>query len=65
MKYLTGEELIANEHIKNNQDVRNVLLKNNIIPEILPRSEDVQKIKRKLKSENKKLSKVTKKLNTK
>ncbi len=33
---LSGEQSITSEHTKNNQDVRNLLLKNNILPENLP-----------------------------
>ncbi len=48
---------ISYEHEKNNQDVRNLLLKRKIFPENLPAEEDTQKIKRKIISEDKKLLK--------
>lgn len=51
---LLGEEQIAEEHIKNNQDVRNLLAKSNIFPENLPPEEDIKKLERTIKSENKK-----------
>jgi DNA-damage-inducible protein D len=52
---LRTETGITKEHIKNNQEVRKVLVKRNIKPEELPPSEDVKKIERKLASEQKKL----------
>jgi|SRR3989344_297028 len=61
-KNLKGEIPITSEHIKNNQNVRGVLNKSGIFPEILPSEEDIKKIERKLKSEDKKMPKETKKL---
>lgn len=46
---LEGEVKISDEHIKNNTEVRGVLVKNKIIPENLPPEEDVNKLKKKLK----------------
>ncbi len=46
---------ITSEHVKNNQEVRKLLIKRNIKPEQLPPAEDVKKIERKLVSEQKKL----------
>jgi len=57
-----SEQAITTEHIKNNKDVRNVLLKSGIKPETLPAEEDIKKIERKVKSADKKLPKETKKL---
>ncbi len=54
---LDKEDLITEEHIKNNEDVRTVLTKRGIFPENLPPSEDIKKIERRLKSEEKKLPK--------
>ena len=62
---LKNESSITNEHVKNNQDVRGLLLKSGIKPENLPAEEDIKKIERKVKSESKKLLKETKKLKTK
>lgn len=62
---LKSENAITNEHVKNNQDVRGLLLKSRIKPENLPAEEDIKKIERKVKSENKKLLKETKKLKKK
>jgi DNA-damage-inducible protein D len=59
---LKGEDLITEEHVKNNQNVRDVLIKSNIYPEMLPPGEDIEKVKRKLKAENKKLPKIVEKL---
>ncbi|MES2217288.1 MAG: DNA damage-inducible protein D [Pseudomonadota bacterium] len=57
---LKGEQPITEEHIKSNTTVRNALRQSNIYPENLPPSEDVKKIDRKIKSENKRLPKSTK-----
>ena len=50
-----GETNITQEHIKNNRDVRKLLTNRNIMPEDLPVAEDVKKLERRLKSEEKKL----------
>ncbi len=62
---LKSENAITNEHVKNNQDVRGLLLKSGIKPENLPAEEDLKKIERKVKSEDKKFLKETKKLKKK
>jgi len=49
------EESITVQHVKNNKEVRNILVKRNIIPEALPPAEDVKKVERRLISEEKKL----------
>lgn len=54
---LLGEEQITEEHVKNNQDVRNLLAKSNIFPENLPPEEDVKKLERRINKENEKLIK--------
>jgi DNA-damage-inducible protein D len=59
---LKGENKITNEHVKNNQDVRTLLGKSGIKPEQLPAEEDIQKLKRRLESDNNKLLKDSKKL---
>ncbi len=56
-KGLRSEQSISEEHITNNRSVRKTLLSREIIPENLPPEEDIKKIERKLKSENKKLLK--------
>jgi hypothetical protein len=52
---LRTEEGITGEHVKNNREVRNLLVKRNIKPEELPPAEDVKKVERRLISEQKKL----------
>ncbi len=52
---LLGEDQIAEEHIKNNKDVRNLLAKSNILPENLPPEEDIKKLERRINKENNKL----------
>lgn len=59
---LRNESGISQEHVKNNQDVRNLLTDRGIVPENLPPSEDVKKVERRLDSERKKLPKHVKKL---
>jgi DNA-damage-inducible protein D len=62
---LKTEPAITNEHVKNNKDVRGLLLKSGIEPENLPAEEDLKKVERKVRSEDKKLLKETKKLKRK
>ncbi len=52
---LQGENLIAEEHVKNNQSVRKVLLQSSIYPEELPAEEDIKKLERQIKREGQKL----------
>lgn len=52
---LKGEPQITLEHVKNNTDVRKILTDRNIAPESLPAAEDLRKVERRLKSEEKKL----------
>lgn len=52
---LCDESGITREHVKNNKDVREILTSRNIFPESLPPAEDVKKLERRLKSEQKKL----------
>lgn len=59
---LKGEAPITSEHVNNNRNVREVLKKSGIYPESLPPEEDIKKLERKLKSEDKKLPKSVKKL---
>ncbi len=53
---LHGEPQIIEEHIKNNQGVRGVLVQRNIYPEELPAEEDTQKLERQIEREGKKLA---------
>lgn len=57
---LNKESKITNEHVKNNKNVRNLLLKEKIVPEKLPKEEDIQKIKRKLFKQDKAIIKQSK-----
>lgn len=59
-KNLRGEYSITNEHVHSNVAVRKALGERNIKPEILPAAEDVQKVKRKLEGESKKMLKQVK-----
>ena len=54
---LRDEPGITREHVRNNQDVRKILTDRNIRPESLPPAEDVKKVERRLKSDEKKLPK--------
>ncbi|MEI6293731.1 MAG: DNA damage-inducible protein D [Methanomicrobiales archaeon] len=54
---LHGEEPITGEHVQNNQDVRELLLKRGIKPEELPPEEDLKKLERRVKSQAKHLPK--------
>jgi DNA-damage-inducible protein D len=56
---LRTEAGIAGEHVKNNEEVRQLLVDRGIIPEALPPAEDVKKVERRLISEQKKLPKQT------
>lgn len=59
---LHGETDIAAEHVRNNRDVRKLLTDRDIVPERLPPAEDVKKLERRLKSEEKKLPRQTPRL---
>ena len=61
-KDLNGEVAITDEHVQNNQSVRNILLQRGIKPEELPAAEDVKKVERRVAREEKLLEKNTKKL---
>ena len=63
-KNLKGEQQISNEHIENNIAVRKMLKERGVLPENLPVAEDVKKIKRQLESEEKKVLKGSKNLNS-
>lgn len=58
-KDLKGEKQISKEHIDNNLAVRKMLKERGVLPEQLPAAEDVKKVERKLKAEEKKASKKT------
>lgn len=54
---LYGENSITHEHVTNNSNVRKLLVESGIKPEELPPSQDLQKLERKVKSDEKKLIK--------
>ena len=54
-KDLQGESAITSEHVQNNQSVRDKLGSRGIKPEELPPSEDIKKLERRVKSQEKKL----------
>jgi DNA-damage-inducible protein D len=60
---LATEKDITIEHVKNNTNAREVLLRSGIKPEELPIQDDIKKVERKVNSEKKKLAKGTQKLN--
>ncbi len=60
-KDLQGHEQISNEHVENNLAVRKILHERGVKPENLPPSEDVKKVERRLKGDEKKLLKEVKK----
>jgi len=64
-KNLNGEAQIAQEHIKNNRDVRALLGKSGIAPEALPPEEDIKKLERRLNTADKQIMKGSKRLGKK
>ena len=61
-KDLQGETAITVEHIENNTSVRDMLGQRGIKPENLPASEDIKKLERRVKREEKKLAEQSGKL---
>ena len=61
-KNLYGESAITNEHMQNNQSVRDMLGKRGIRPEELPPAEDIKKLERRVASEEKKIERASSKL---
>ncbi len=55
-KDLHGEAPIVAEHVQNNRSVRKMLVDRGIKPENLPPAEDIKKLERRVKSEEKKMS---------
>ena len=52
---LRTEPRITDEHVRNNREVRKLLVDRGIVPEAVPPAEDVKKVQRRLTSEQKKL----------
>lgn len=61
-KNLLGEYAITGEHVQNNVSVRGMLEQRGIKPEDLPPAEDIKKLERRVKSQEKKLAKQSGKL---
>jgi DNA-damage-inducible protein D len=61
-KNLYGENSITNEHVQNNETVREMLGKRGIKPEELPPAEDIKRMERRVASDEKKIEQSTKKL---
>ena len=61
-KDLQGECSITSEHVQNNMSVREMLGTRGIKPEELPPSEDIKKLERRVKSQEKKLAREAGKL---
>ena len=59
---LQGERSIVKEHVQNNQSVREMLGGRGIKPEDLPPEEDIKKLERMVKREEKKMGKQSEKL---
>jgi len=59
---LYGERAITDEHVQNNVSVRDMLGQRGIKPENLAAEEDLKKLERRVKSDEKKLAKTTKTL---
>lgn len=55
-KDLQGESAITGEHVQNNRSVRDMLGQRGIKPEDLPPAEDIKKLERRVKSQEKKLA---------
>lgn len=64
-KDLRGTRSIVDEHVASNKAVRNSMLQRGIKPEELPPGEDVKKVERRLKSEEKQVKQGAKKLRRK
>lgn len=62
---LLGENKITKEHVKNNADIRGLLSKSGIKPENLPPQEDLKKIERKVKADEKAIAKLSRRRNHK
>jgi len=59
---LQGEHAITKEHVQNNESVREMLGQRGIKPEKLPPEEDIRKLERRVKAEEKRLEKQSGKL---
>lgn len=62
---LRGTKPIGDEHVASSKAVRNSMLQRGITPEQLPPGEDVKKVERRLKGEEKRVVKGAKRLGKK
>jgi DNA-damage-inducible protein D len=53
---LRGERAVTDEHVQNNTDVRDLLVRRGIRPESLPPEEDLKKLERRVRSQEKKIA---------
>lgn len=53
---LNGENTITKEHVRNNSDIRKLLTNRGIKPEELPAEEDIKKLERRIKKDEKRLA---------
>ncbi len=60
-KDLRGEQMISEEHVDNNKAVRKMLVQRGVQPESLPAAEDESAVKKRLKTEDKKVLKEVRK----
>src|SRR3989344_2343444 len=58
---LKGETDITKEHMRNNADIRGLLTKRGIKPESLPIEEDIQKLERRVRKDEKRIARESKK----
>ena len=61
---LHGEDPITDEHVRNNQDVRDLLVKRGIRPETLPSEEDLKKLERRVREQEKHIPERAGKINS-
>jgi len=61
---MQGEDPITAEHVQNNQDIRDLLLKRGIRPETLDPEEDLVKLERRVKSQEQQIAKHAGKITT-
>lgn len=59
---LRGEDTITDEHVQNNKSVRGMLGQRGIQPENLPAEEDIKKLERRVRADEKKLGQMSGKL---
>jgi len=57
---LDGEGNITDEHVKNNKRVRGLLIESGIVPENLPPEEDIKKLERRVKKDEKRIADASK-----